>query len=261
MRYIPKYKIIVSPLLLLLLITVVLGCTDEKKSSPVENENPNEPPGVPSTPFPADGSAQVILVPTLTWECTDPEADPLRYDFYFGTIPDDLALTGTDLTDSRYTVAELQTATVYYWQVIAYDDHQHSTVGPVWSFTTLDHVNHFTPVPPTGTPYAIVITSAVIDGETMVDGDEIAVFDGDLCTGSTVIAPLEGNGTILAAISAWQGDPSYGLVGFTPGNQIIFKIWSVSAGTEYVAEAVFEVGNGTFGVMPYSQASLTAVTN
>ena len=38
----------------------------------------------------------------------------------------------------------------------------------------------------TGLPFKIVISSALLDNVELDEGDEIAVFDGDLCVGATV---------------------------------------------------------------------------
>ena len=78
-------------------------------------------------------------------------------------------------------------------------------------------------------------------------GDEIAVFDGELCVG---VGVWDGNEIIN--ITAWQGDENLGLLGFTSGNTINFKLWAttfdttlrVDADTEYTE---YIVADGTFG--------------
>ncbi|MCB2198636.1 choice-of-anchor D domain-containing protein [bacterium] len=101
---------------------------------------------------------------------------------------------------------------------------------------------HFTPVEPTGLPYAVVVQAASLDEEALGVGDEIAVFDGELCVGSLVL-----DGDWPASITAWQADASQELDGFTPGNMISFRIWSAAGQQELPAVPEYAVGDGTFG--------------
>ncbi len=119
---------------------------------------------------------------------------------------------------------------------------------------------HFVPVAATGLPYSICVDNALIDGIPLVDGDEIGVFDEDLCVGAREFEyrfPLE-----TLAITAWEADPDLTLPGFTSGNRIRFHIWDESTDTEY--EAVVQVftdgrGNGRFGYDGLTQAQITAI--
>lgn len=106
----------------------------------------------------------------------------------------------------------------------------------------------------TGLPYAIIVTEAQLDGETLLLGDEVAVFDGDLCVGATVVESSFPDTAMV--ITAWQGDPSLELEGFTPGQPIVFKVWLSTQLTEADAIPEFIEGNGNFGAGPYSSATL-----
>ncbi len=112
---------------------------------------------------------------------------------------------------------------------------------------------HYTPVPPTGRPYAIIVDDCIMAGETMTTG-EIGIFDADLCVGAEMIT-----GAYPIPITAWQGDPANQLPGFTPGNPIIYSIWDGIQ--EYDATAVYigGHGDGTFGIGAYTEVVLTAV--
>ena len=112
-------------------------------------------------------------------------------------------------------------------------------------------IGYFTPVDPTGLPYNIIITGATIDNFSIESGDEIGIFDGSLCVGSGIYI-----GTFPLQITAWEGDPSQGLTGFTKGNEISFVIWSSANETEYQAETSFSIGDGNFGYGAYSAAAL-----
>jgi uncharacterized protein (TIGR02145 family) len=97
----------------------------------------NLPPEPPSSPFPEDGSENQSTEIDLSWTCTDPEGGPLTYDIYFGTeaIPPQVA---TGQTETTYDPETLQNYIEYFWKIIAHDDHENTTEGPVWSFITTE---------------------------------------------------------------------------------------------------------------------------
>jgi len=102
-----------------------------------DNTTPtNQPPDAPSTPSPESGSMNQPSNTTLTWTCSDPENDPLTYDIYFGT-ENPPSLVATAQTGTTYNPGTLVYTTVYYWKIIAHDDHGNTTESPVWNFTTM----------------------------------------------------------------------------------------------------------------------------
>jgi len=111
---------------------------------------------------------------------------------------------------------------------------------------------HFIPVPETGKPYTLVIKDATIDGVTIDVGDEIGVFDDELCVGAGIF-----DGTFNFTFTAWESDG--GLDGFTPGNDMIFKMYDTSADLETnEADETYYIGNDTFGHGVFSALSLEA---
>jgi hypothetical protein len=110
---------------------------------------------------------------------------------------------------------------------------------------------HFSPVEPTGQPYALVITEALLDGDTLQAGDEIAVYDWPLCAGAFVI-----DGEWPLVLDAWGADASDS--GFTAGNTMVFRVWSAARDSTYEATATYEIGDGTFGDGVFSRLALTA---
>lgn len=110
---------------------------------------------------------------------------------------------------------------------------------------------HFSPVAETGMPYTIVITDAILDGKTINIGDEIGVFDGDVCVGAGVF-----DGSFNFVVTAWEGDPANSLDGFTSGNPVRFKVFDTSADLEAVTDAHYSIGDGTFGYGQFSALSL-----
>lgn len=119
---------------------------------------------------------------------------------------------------------------------------------------------YFDPVNNTGETGAVVIENALINGTQLNTGDEIGIFDGDLCVGAAVyegVFPLS-----CSAILEYVTPSGTVLPGATSGNQMQFKLWSQSAGAAGVADAGLESG-GNFGdvltVVSTLQTSLTSV--
>ena len=94
---------------------------------------PNNPPNPPSNPSPSDGAVNVDVNTDLTWSCSDPDGGFLKYDVYFGTTnpPPQVAWKQTG---KIYDSGTMDFNTTYYWKIIAWDNHDASTSGPVWSF-------------------------------------------------------------------------------------------------------------------------------
>ena len=92
-------------------------------------------PGTPSSPSPSNGSTGVSSSPTLTWTGLNASS----YDVYFGTSSNP-PYVATTVTNS-YSVSGLSPNATYYWKIVAKDNCGSSTLGPVWSFTTILPVN------------------------------------------------------------------------------------------------------------------------
>lgn len=98
----------------------------------------NNPPNVPHTEVPGNGSTNVAITAVLSWIGGDPDVgDVVRYDVYLGTSnpPGNVAV---NLTNTNYDhPGDFAFNTTYYWRIIARDNNNASTTGPVWHFTTL----------------------------------------------------------------------------------------------------------------------------
>jgi uncharacterized protein (TIGR02145 family) len=96
----------------------------------------NQAPGAPSNPIPQSGSTNQVLNIDISWNCTDPEGDPLTFDIYFGNLapPPQVA---TNQASTTYIPATLAGNTQYFWKIVAHDNHGNTTEGPVWNFTTM----------------------------------------------------------------------------------------------------------------------------
>ena len=96
----------------------------------------NHPPTAPTNPSPSNGATDVSLMPTLSWEASDPDGDTLTFDLYFGIDSNNLELEKTDLIGESYATGTLNSGTKYYWKVVAKEGKGGETEGPIWSFIT-----------------------------------------------------------------------------------------------------------------------------
>ncbi|OQX73545.1 MAG: hypothetical protein B6D64_13765 [Bacteroidetes bacterium 4484_276] len=95
----------------------------------------NLPPYAPDNPMPIDGAENQSIETDISWDCTDPENDPMAYLVYFGKG----ALPGEYISvqlETTFDPGTLEPNTEYFWQIQVYDYTGNFTEGPVWSFTT-----------------------------------------------------------------------------------------------------------------------------
>ena len=100
----------------------------------------NQPPIQPSNPSPPNGSIDISIDTVLSWSCSDPDGDDLIYNVYFGTEIDP-PLVQFNHPDTFYNPGTLLNDTSYYWKIVAYDTSGDSTVGDVWSFSSIANTN------------------------------------------------------------------------------------------------------------------------
>jgi len=95
----------------------------------------NTPPNKPSSPNPSNGSSDIAIATTLSWQCSDPDNDTITYDIYFGsTFP--LTKVANNITGNSFSPGTLQYSTTYYWKVVAWDEHEAKNESELWHFTT-----------------------------------------------------------------------------------------------------------------------------
>jgi hypothetical protein len=94
-------------------------------------------------------------------------------------------------------------------------------------------------------PMNIIVQNILADGFEVEDGDEIAVYDGEIEVGSAVIHQGYSG---LQVINVGGDDPASEIIdGFTSGNTITFKYWDKSYNTVYEHIQVTNVfGDNTF---------------
>jgi len=95
----------------------------------------NNPPNTPNTPSPTNNSTAIPVNADLSWSCTDPDGDSLTYDVYFGPSnpPPKVA---SNITSSTYALDRMNSNTLYYWKIVAWDIYSTPKVGPLWHFQT-----------------------------------------------------------------------------------------------------------------------------
>ncbi|MEI7981087.1 MAG: FISUMP domain-containing protein, partial [Bacteroidota bacterium] len=108
----------------------------------------NQSPYQPSNPGPGTGAFNQSINTTLSWSCSDPENNPLTFDVFLGTTnPPSQVSTGQ--SGYTYNPGTLQINTIYFWKIVAHDDHGNMTEGPVWMFSTYPQFTCGIPVPVT----------------------------------------------------------------------------------------------------------------
>src|SRR6185295_6519634 len=89
------------------------------------------PPTAPNSPGVGDGSVGVAIPAALSWQA----AGATSYDLRLDSVNPPTSLWGIGISSTSFAVSPLNSATKYYWQVVAKNS-AGSTAGPVWSFTT-----------------------------------------------------------------------------------------------------------------------------
>jgi len=96
----------------------------------------NNPPYMPSDPDPEDGATSVDIDADLSWTGGDPDTgDTITYDIYFGTTSPPPKVVSNQ-TGTTYDPGTMSYSTTYYWKIVAWDNHDAYTEGPIWEFTT-----------------------------------------------------------------------------------------------------------------------------
>lgn len=139
-------------------------------------QEPNLPPYKPSNPNPANESTDVSLKADLNWTGGDPNSgDTVYYDVYFGANSTPPKVSSNQ-TGTIYDPGILDENTIYYWQIIAWDDLNLSNKSDLWHFTTKTNLPPYQPFnesPPNGTPLVGINVDISWEG-----GDP----DGDMVT-------------------------------------------------------------------------------
>ncbi|MCR4327291.1 MAG: DNRLRE domain-containing protein [Nanoarchaeota archaeon] len=107
----------------------------------------NRPPDKPSNPSPVTSSQNVPSPVTLSWNCSDPDNDPLHYDLIWG-VGFNTPVRIKNLTVNNYSLGTLPSNEQIFWKVIAFDSKADSTHGDLWDFRTASSVAGYPPKNP-----------------------------------------------------------------------------------------------------------------
>jgi len=99
----------------------------------------NSPPNIPQNPEPVNGANLIpINGVVLKWQGGDPDYySNVTYDVLVGESADSLNIVSANQPDSTYPMTLLRYNKKYFWKIIAQDDYNNITEGPVWNFETL----------------------------------------------------------------------------------------------------------------------------
>jgi hypothetical protein len=119
---------------------------------------------------------------------------------------------------------------------------------------------HFTPIW-TGYPFqpmTIYCTKALLYGDGLIAGDEIAVFDGNKCVGAKVLTQTPTQQNPIEIICSKDDGTGKG---FAEANPILFRVWDQSAMAEYNAKPQFiDLQTGTpVNPVPFAALGTAAV--
>jgi outer membrane protein assembly factor BamB len=202
-------------------------------------EGPNHPPNKPDDPDPADDETDVDVDSNLLWTGGDPDpGDSVLYDVYFSSkmTPSKVA---SNQSSTTYDPGRMKFNTTYYWKIIAWDNHNVSTKGEVWNFTTRD--NKAPTVPKDPDPP---------DGKTGVDINADISWnctdpDGDDLTFDVYFEANDSTPDIL--VSTNQSESWY-----DPGkmNYNTHYYWQIVAWDEYGKSTTGPVWDFTTGIIP-----------
>jgi parallel beta-helix repeat protein len=104
----------------------------------------NNLPNTPSNPIPVDNATEIPVTDlTLWWDGGDLDiGDLVQYTVFLGNTTDPPEVGGIFFTPWNNTPLDfplgqiLMYNTKYYWKIIALDNHNATSEGPLWSFTT-----------------------------------------------------------------------------------------------------------------------------
>ena len=136
-RKMNNYSIIHAGSVLVLAIVLVLSTFAFSLGTRTDaNPLPNNPPNTPIHPGPGNGSTDISISAKLNWTGGDPDNDKVTYNVYFGTTSSP-SIKSINQTTLLYNPGTMNYSTIYYWRIIAWDNHSASTKGPLWHFTTV----------------------------------------------------------------------------------------------------------------------------
>jgi len=139
----------------------------------------NNPPYEPSNPYPQDGDTNISIDTILNWTGGDPDGDLVTYDVYFGKTSKPPLIVNNQTQTTYDPPGGLQYETTYFWQIIAWDEFDSFTIGPMWNFTTEEKINREPDKPTVSGVRGIHVPNRDYDYDIVTtdpDGDDIFYF-------------------------------------------------------------------------------------
>jgi len=104
-------------------------------------EKVNQPPNQPMAISPASGSVNVPVRPSFAWSGGDIDDDAVTYDLFLDQNVPPTTKVAESLTATTWSPSvDLGAGKIYYWQIVARDKANNSTVSNVFSFTVKPEV-------------------------------------------------------------------------------------------------------------------------
>jgi len=123
-------------------------------------------PAAPTNPRPSDGALAILPIGELRWDgdLSSSAVGAVLYDVYLGTQNPPSTLLVANLRSLAYGAGVLQPDAVYYWKVVAKNDHG-QRAGPVWWFRTVRALSATIAVAPSAIALGEAATlTAVVSG-------------------------------------------------------------------------------------------------
>ena len=169
-----------------------------------------------------------------------------------GSTPDAEDVNWTADKPAGYSFPEQGDYTLYLWAKDAAGNISTAASASV-TYTQEEESGHFVPVW-TGSGYNHMNISAVqvqLNGADLESGDEVGIFDGDLCVGAAVLTgTVSGSNMLDLVVSCDDGTGN----GYTAGNTVSYRVYLKSYDEEVeICSATYEensnfgwITNGTF---------------
>jgi len=214
---------------------------------------------IPLPPVADAGNNQIVnefAIVTLDASASyDPNGDAITF---IWTAPAGIVLDDVTSVNPTFTAPDVEDSEQFVIELEVSDGDLTDTDSVI---ITVNNENHFVPVYSGSpiNPMNFYVTQAIIDGNNMVQGDEIGIFDGELCVGAGV---LDGQIVSNFAMVASADDPvTPEIDGFIAGNNIIFKLWDSANSIEVTDISVtIQSGNTTFTPSGTSVVALAGTT-